>query len=63
MIDFPRSTFTWTSHPWASDPYYRYTGGFVGTPGEVYIVRFNVEAKCELRDETSGAAADVPLPM
>jgi hypothetical protein len=59
MIDFPRSTFTWTSHPWASDPYYRYTGGFVGTPGEVYIVRFNVEAKCELRDETSGAAAEI----
>lgn len=59
MIDFPRSTFSWTSHPHALDPYYRYKGGFVGTPGEVYIVRFNVEAKCDLRDETSGEAAEI----
>ena len=35
MIDFSRSTFTWKSQPWQPDPYYRYTGGFVGTPGQV----------------------------
>ena len=54
MIDFSRSTFTWHSHPWAPDPYYRYAGGFVGQQGQAYHVRFGLEASCEIRDEVSG---------
>ena len=54
MIDFSRSTFTWHTHPWTPDPYYRYAGGFVGEPGQVYHVRFGLEASCEIRDEASG---------
>ena len=42
MINFPRSTFTWKSHPWHPDPYYKWAGGFVGTPGQVYHVRFSL---------------------
>jgi hypothetical protein len=61
MIDFPRSTFTWTSHPWQPDPYYRYMGGFVGQPGQVYHVRFNLEACCTIRDEASGQATELFL--
>jgi hypothetical protein len=61
MIDFPRSTFTWKSHPWKPDPHYRWTGGFVGTPGQVYHVRFNLETRCEVRDETSGQTAELFL--
>ena len=59
MIDFSRSTFTWKTYPWSPDPYYRYTGGFVGKPGQVYHVRFNLEAKCEVRDEASGHVAEL----
>lgn len=54
MIDFSRSTFTWHSLPWTPDPYYRWTGGFVGEPGQAYHVRFGLEASCEVRDESSG---------
>jgi hypothetical protein len=54
VIDFSRSTFTWHNHPWTPDPYYRYAGGFVGEPGQVYHVRFGLEASCEIRDEVSG---------
>ena len=54
MIDFSRSTFTWHSHPWAPDPYYRYAGGFVGQQGQAYHVRFGLEASCEIQDEVSG---------
>ncbi len=59
MIDFPRSTFTWQSFPWAPDPYYKYTGGFVGEPGAIHHVRFNLEAKCEIRDEQSGHVTEL----
>lgn len=61
MINFPRSTFTWTSHPWQRDPYYRYMGGFVGQPGQVYHVRFNLEAACTIRDEATGRATEIFL--
>ena len=55
MIDFSRSTFTWHTHPWSPDPYYRYAGGFVGEPGQVYHVRFGLEASCQIiRDDASG---------
>jgi hypothetical protein len=59
MIDFRRSFFTWTSHPWFPDEYYKYTGGFVGTPGEVYQVRFNLEGACTIRDERSGQTTEL----
>lgn len=49
MINFPRSSFTWFSHPWEPDPHYRWTGGFVGEPGQAYHVRFTLEARCVLR--------------
>ena len=61
MINFPRSTFTWKSHPWNPDPYYRWTGGFVGTPGQVYHVRFNLEAMCEIHDEAGGEGTELFL--
>ena len=50
MIDFSRSTFTWHNHPWTPDPYYRYAGGFVGEPGQVYHVRFGLGS--QLSDNT-----------
>lgn len=59
MINFPRSTFTWKSHPWYPDPYYRYTGGFVGQPGQVYQVRFNIEASCTIQDEATGQRSEL----
>lgn len=59
MIDFRRSFFTWKSHPWQPDPYYRYPGGFVGTPGQVYHVRFNLEGACTIRDDASGQETEL----
>lgn len=59
MIDFSRSTFTWKSFPWAPDPYYKYAGGYVGEPGAVHHVRFNLEAQCRIRDEASGNVMEI----
>jgi len=59
VINFPRSTFTWQSHPWQPDPYYRYPGGFVGTPGQAYHVRFNLEASCTIRDDATGQQTEL----
>ena len=59
MINFPCSTFTWKSHPISPDPHYLYSGGFVGTPGQIYHVRFNLEARCEVRDPASGRRAEL----
>lgn len=59
MINFPHSTFTWKSHPWWPDEYYRYTGGFVGTPGQFYQVRFNVEASCTIRNDATGQTTEI----
>ena len=53
MINFPRSTFTWKSHPFIIDPHYKRTG-FVGEPGQVHHVRFNLEARCEIREDGDG---------
>jgi len=61
MIDFPRSTFAWKARPFQPDPYYRWAGGFVGTAGQVYQVRFNLEAACQVRDEASGYVAELFL--
>jgi len=59
MINFPRSTFTWKSNPWYPDPYYRYTGGFVGRPGQSYHVRFNLEASCTIHDDATGKRTEL----
>ena len=59
MINFPASTFTWKAHPREPHPYYRYDGGFVGEYGAVYHVRFNIESKCDVRDEATGHAAEL----
>ena len=61
MINYPRSTFTWKSHPWTADPYYKWTGGFVGTTGQAYHVRFNLEASCIVRHLASGKEAELFL--
>lgn len=50
MINFTASTFTWKSHPWTSDPHYKWAGGFVGEVGQIYHVRFNLESRCHIRD-------------
>ena len=58
MINFPRSTFTWKSHPWEPDPHYKWKGGFVGQHGEFYHVRFNLEARCEVAEDATGKTAE-----
>ena len=61
MINFPRSSFTWEAHPWKPDPYYRWPGGFVGEHGQVYHVRFTLEARCVLRDSDGTELAELFL--
>ena len=59
MINFPCSSFTWKSRPHTPDPYFKYSGGFVGDPGQAYQVRFNLEAACEIRDESTDHVAEL----
>ena len=59
MINFPRSSFTWKAHPWQADPYYKWTGGFVGEDGQAYHVRFTLESRCLLRDSAGNELADL----
>jgi hypothetical protein len=61
MIDFSRSTFTWKSQPWKADPYYRWQGGFVGTVGQVYQVRFTLDARCHVHHDDSGESTELFL--
>ena len=61
MINFPRSSFTWKAHPWKPDPYYKWPGGFVGEHGQVYHVRFTLEARCVLRDSGGAELAELFL--
>lgn len=61
MIAFHRSSFHWKSWPWKPDPVYKYTGGFVGGPGQAYQVRFHLEAACTLEDLESGRKTDLYL--
>ena len=61
MINFPRSTFTWEAHPYQPDPYYKWTGGFVGINGQVYHVRFNLEAQCAITEEATGKTTELFL--
>lgn len=59
MLDFYRSSFLWKHHPWSPDEYYRYPGGFVGTPGQVYHVRFRLDATTTIEDEQSGQRTEL----
>ena len=61
MINFPRSTFTWESHGHEPDPYYKWTGGFVGEVGQAYHVRFNLQAQCKITEESTGKTAELFL--
>ena len=61
MINFSRSSFTWHSHPWQADPHYKWAGGFVGTAGQSYHVRFTLEARCVLRDAAGAELAELFL--
>jgi hypothetical protein len=61
MINFARSGFTWESHPWTRDPYYKWLGGFVGEPGQVYHVRIGLEARCQVRHLESGISSEMFL--
>ena len=59
MIDFPRSFFTWKTFPWQADPYYKYAGGFIGKEGDVRHVRFNLESRCTISDESAGKTTEL----
>lgn len=61
MIAFHRSSFHWRSWPWKPDPVYKYTGGFVGVPGQAYQVRFHLEAACTVEDLETGRKTDLYL--
>ena len=61
MIAFHRSSFHWRSWPWKPDPTYKYTGGFVGVPGQAYQVRFHLEAACTVEDLESGRQTELFL--
>ena len=61
MIAFHRSSFHWLSRPWKPDPVYKYTGGFVGVPGQAYQVRFHLEAACTVEDLETGQKTELYL--
>lgn len=61
MIAFHRSSFHWRSRPWKPDPVYKYTGGFVGVPGQAYQVRFHLEAACTVEDLDTGRKTEMYL--
>ena len=51
MINYSSSTFTWKSKSFKEDAYYKYPGGFVGSLGEKYHVRFNTQSSFIILDE------------
>ncbi len=59
MIDFHRSHFMWKSRPSHPDEFYRYPGGFVGKPGQVYHVRFKLDAMSTIHDDATGRATEI----
>jgi len=61
MIDFSRSSFTWKSHPWQPDPHYKWPGGFVGQHGQSYQVRFTLEARCLITEQSSNISSELFL--
>jgi len=61
MIDFDRSYFTWTSKPYVPHPYYVNDGGMVQGAGSVRDVRILYEARCEIRNHTTGHVEELYL--
>ena len=59
MIDFPRSFFSWKTFPWQNDPYYKYAGGFIGKEGDVRHVRFNLESRCVISEESGSQLSEL----
>tara|TARA_B100000686_G_scaffold258428_1_gene270711 strand:- start:16095 stop:16967 length:873 start_codon:yes stop_codon:yes gene_type:complete len=53
LINYSSSTFTWKSKSFKEDAYYKYPGGFVGSLGEKYHVRFNTQSSFIILDEKS----------
>ena len=60
MINYHGSTFTWKSKP-SKDQYYRYPGGFVGSPGDMYQVRFNIQSSYIIKSSTNDQSEEVFL--
>ena len=61
MINFQASMLTWENKIYHRDSYYKYDGGFVGSPGDIYHVRFNTQSSCVVRDPTNGADTEIFL--
>ena len=61
MIAFHRSSFHWRAWPRQPDPVYKYSGGFVGESGQVYQVRFHLEAGCAVEDQDTGQRTEMYL--
>lgn len=61
MIAFHQSSFHWRAWPNQPDPIYKYAGGFVGKPGQVYQVRFHLQAACTVEDKKTGHKTDMYL--
>lgn len=61
MINYTRSSGAWKSYPHTAHPYYKYSGGFVGEVGQIYHVRFNLQASFTIDDEDGKRQAEVFL--
>ena len=61
MINFQASMLTWKNAIHPRDTYYKYDGGFVGTPGDIYHVRFNTQSSCVVRDRSNGTDTEIFL--
>lgn len=61
MIDFERSFFTWTSHPFELDPHYINSGGMTQGAGSVRNVRVTYDAKCDITNTKTGETEELFL--
>ncbi len=61
MIDFERSFFTWTSHPFELHPHYINSGGMTQGAGSVRNVRVTYDAKCEITNIGTGHVEELFL--
>ena len=61
MINFQASMLTWKNAIHPRDTYYKYDGGFVGSPGDIYHVRFNTQSSCVVRDPSNGTYTEIFL--
>ncbi len=61
MIDFERSFFTWTSHPFELDTHYINSGGMTQGAGSVRNVRVTYDAKCDITNTKTGETEELFL--